>query len=63
LDKTIRPEFQNDGFLALADGAGVACATAKNQNIHELSGLLDSNLQPSTRGRRASLARGRSAFG
>ena len=37
LDRTIRPKFQNDGFLALANGAGVACATSKNQNIHELS--------------------------
>ncbi len=43
LDKTIRPKFQNDGFLALANGAGVACATSKNHNIHELSGIRDSN--------------------
>ena len=46
LDKTIRPKFQNDGFLALANGAGVACATSKNHDIHELSGIQDSNLQP-----------------
>ena len=37
LDKTIHPKFQNDGFLALANGAGVACAIAKNHDIHELS--------------------------
>ena|GEM_PF-1926612 len=46
LDKTIHPKFQNDGFLALANGASLACATLKNQNIHELSGIQDSNLQP-----------------
>jgi len=50
LDKTITPKYQNDGFLALANGAGVACATSKNQNIHELSGIMDSNHQPSRHG-------------
>ena len=46
LDKTIHPKFQNDGFLALANGAGVACATSKNFNYSLLSGILDSNQQP-----------------
>jgi len=41
LDKTIYPKYQNDGFLALANGAGVACAISENQNIHELSQLLN----------------------
>jgi hypothetical protein len=36
LDKTIRPKFQNDGFLALANGAGVACATSHSCDYEKL---------------------------
>ena len=43
LDKTIHPKFQNDGFLALANGAGVACATAKSCNLQKLLPRMDSN--------------------
>jgi len=48
LNKTLTPKYQNDGFLALANsvrlsasGGGVACATSKNFNYHELSQLLN----------------------
>ena len=44
LDKTITPKFKNDGFLALANGAGVACATSHSCDYEKLLPDKDSNL-------------------
>ena len=46
LNKTLRPKFKNNGFLALAADGSAARATSKNFKITELSGILDSNQQP-----------------
>ncbi|MGI5841586.1 MAG: recombinase family protein [Patescibacteria group bacterium] len=43
LDKTIRPKYKNAGFLALANGAGVACATIKRPCLPDLLPGMDSN--------------------
>ncbi len=43
LNKTLTPKYQNAGFLALANGAGVACATAKSCDLQKLLPHMDSN--------------------